>query len=250
MLKIKARLEILPESGCCRFLSNVKAALMRPRMARGRVIADDVPVPPTPAPVVPQVHSVRGTLLNGEQHTFTWDANFAPRLTISSVPADGNCLFHSLSRCLGQQPDNSAERIRNSIADWIAAHAEENPVIHEGTRLQDWADDVTWEQWVGRLREGTIWGSSSDIPIAARIFERPIVIWSTYNVDDSPVGWQPPNCPPDATPFYLLQHVKVDGAGVGNAHFDALVQRGAQKRLKCQAKHAQHARDVGDAGNC
>ena len=46
-------------------------------------------------------------------------SNFAPRLHVSPVPADGNCLFHSLLRSLGQVGDSN--RFYNDVKAYAAS---------------------------------------------------------------------------------------------------------------------------------
>ena len=136
-------------------------------------------------------------------------------LHIWKVPADGNCLFHALLRSLGEVGDSSP--IRLAIADWLETHAEQNPLIAEGIALQEWADGVPLEEWIARLRQGSIWGTLSDVTISSLIWKRPIVVFSKFS--SQPIICKPPDSTPHSPPLYLLHHVLSDG----NPHFDALL---------------------------
>eukprot|EP00439_Symbiodinium_sp_Y106_P006087 s4557_g1.t1 len=83
-------------------------------------------------------------------------------------PGDGSCLFHSLSHGLKKGP-LGASALRAEIADYIAAHPQEEVA---GNPIADW---VLWDSgkdpkaYALSMREGSRWGGAMEIALCAKL---------------------------------------------------------------------------------
>ena len=86
-------------------------------------------------------------------------------------PGDGSCLFHSLSHGLKgtKKGATCATALRAEIADYIAAHPQEEV---SGNPISDW---VLWDSgedaqaYALSMREGSRWGGAMEIAVCAKL---------------------------------------------------------------------------------
>mmetsp|Transcript_6142 Transcript_6142/g.9335 ORF Transcript_6142/g.9335 Transcript_6142/m.9335 type:complete len:239 (-) Transcript_6142:115-831(-) len=90
------------------------------------------------------------------------------KLTIQEVASDGHCLY----RAIGEQCRLNYQDVRSKCADMLQQHAEEySPFAELKT-------DMTYEDYVVRVRSSADWGGQLEIQALSLALERPLVVYS------------------------------------------------------------------------
>lgn len=109
---------------------------------------------------------------NAALHTALGDAAGNVKLFFARVvrqPGDGSCLYHSLCYGLGLHAPDSAARLRNELAQWVADNGDVARIAD--TLVRDW---VLWDsncscsEYARRMRAGNAWGGALEMAACAR----------------------------------------------------------------------------------
>jgi hypothetical protein len=106
---------------------------------------------------------------------------------IIEIDADGNCLFRALADNLYYDHGAAHVDIRNDICDYLLAHEEEFKaflVLDDDNAEND--DAADFESYVNGMREDGTWGGNLELVVAARLYQRNILVYSadldTYTI--------------------------------------------------------------------
>uniref|UniRef100_A0A7S4REW0 OTU domain-containing protein n=1 Tax=Ditylum brightwellii TaxID=49249 RepID=A0A7S4REW0_9STRA len=109
----------------------------------------------------------------GFRHTLEADGS----KTIHDMAADGNCLFRSLSDQLYQDWGNRHDEVRRDVCSFLEENEDDFAVflLLDEDENEDVAD---FKHYVARMREEGEWGGNVELAVAARLYQRNILVFS------------------------------------------------------------------------
>jgi len=106
----------------------------------------------------------------------------ADGLEIVEMSPDGNCLFRSLSDQLFGDNGNAHYDVRSAVCNFMEKDKGDFQVFlvfeDDDDEDQDEEDARDFEHYIENMRQDGIWGGNLEVVAAARLYQRPIIVYS------------------------------------------------------------------------